>query len=340
LQQATKLATAALKQYELPGFRLRMLRQMPGKQLLRVSSPEKGNFLLRMYAPLTTRNGVVETKPHAVLRSEAGLRSQMLWLLDLRRTIRLPVPEPVPTVDGSLVGNVSIEDTPGPRHFDFALLRWIPGERKTNNFSLSEVFSLGSYAAKLHRHAEQYPTPEGFVRPRWDWDHLFGISSPLWNIGEIVFSKDEMNVLKVTAERVRQELQAIGEPRDAFGIIHRDLHPGNLLSHEGTLYAIDFDHCGWGYYLYDLTMSYMALARFGNRCKDMREALFEGYQRERPIPDDYWKHFEIYHAMGLVTRILPALGSFRNVPPDKVPEHPIWKAGRLQKNMKELVYGT
>jgi Ser/Thr protein kinase RdoA (MazF antagonist) len=337
LEQATRLAAVALEQYELPGLGLRMLGQMPGKLLFRVSSPEKGNFLLRMYAPSPARTGVEETKPHTVIRSEAGLRSQMLWLLDLRRTMRLPVPEPVATVDGSLVGYVSIEDIPVPRNFVFALLRWIPGEEKTYSFSLPEVFSLGSYIARLHRHAEQYTVPEGFVRPRWDWEYLFGASSPLWSVGEILFSEYEMEVLRVKAKRVRQELQQLEETGDAFGIIHRDLHPGNLLSHEGVLYAIDFDHCGWGYYMYDLTISYMSLARFRDRREDMGEALFEGYQRERTIPDDYWKYFETFRTMCLATRVLPALGSLRNVSSDKVSEQPIWKVGRMVENIKELV---
>jgi Ser/Thr protein kinase RdoA (MazF antagonist) len=264
----------------------------------------------------------------------------MLWLSDLRRTMRLPVPEPVAMLDGSLVGNVYTGDVPAPRKFAFVLLRWVPGEEKLNDFSVPEAFSLGSYIAKLHRHAEQYPIPEDFVRPRWDWQYMFGSSSPLWSVGPLLFSEEEMEVLKARAEWVRRDLQYIGESRDAFGIIHSDLHPGNLLNHEGILYALDFDHCGWGYYMYDLTMSYMGLGRFGARSEEMGEALFKGYQHERPIPRDHLERFETFRTMCLAARVIPAFARLKNVPPEEFAEHPMWKVGGLQKNMKALVSGA
>jgi Ser/Thr protein kinase RdoA (MazF antagonist) len=242
--------------------------------------------------------------------------------------------------DGSLVGNVYAEGTPSPRKFAFVLLRWIPGEEKLNDFSVTEAFSLGSYIARLHQHAEQYPVPEGFVRPRWDWEYMFGSSSPLWSVGPLLFSGDEMEVLKEKTERVRRDLQYIGESRDAFGVIHSDLHPGNLLSHEGVLYALDFDHCGWGYYMYDLTMSYMGLGRFKSRSEEMGEALFEGYQHERPIPREQLARFETFRTMCLAARVIPAFARLKDVPPEEISGHSMWKVGGLQKNMEALVSTT
>lgn len=329
-----------MRRYDLPSFGLRLLKGAHNKQIFRVSSPERGNFLLRMYVPPPVKTRVEEPRPITVIHSEAGLHSQMLWLLDLRRTMRLPVPEPVQLADGSLVGNVSVEGVSGSRNF--ALMRWIPGDLFTSismenaEGSRSSVFSLGSYIARLHRHAEQYTAPEGFLRPRWDWDYLFGPSSRLWSTGKAVFSEEEMEALRVTAERVRQELQATGETRDAFGMIHRDLHRGNLLHHEGTLYAIDFDHCGWGYYLYDLTMPYMQMAHFGHRCEEMREVFLEGYQRERSLPGNCQKRLEVFVAMRRATGIHSSLSALKGVPLSRVPAQPAWKIVALQKSLKAL----
>jgi Ser/Thr protein kinase RdoA (MazF antagonist) len=337
LEQATLLARAALRHYELPGFKLKLLKEQPNKQIFRVSSLQRGNFLLRMYVPPAVQTPGQETRTSTadtVIRSEAGLRSQMLWLADLRRTMRLPVPEPVAMVDGSLAGNVSVGSVPGSRNF--ALLRWVPGELKSGDLSSAQARSFGSYIARLHRHAEQYTVPEGFQRPRWDWEHLFGMSSLLWSRGEVVFSEEEMQALRITAERVRQELQATGETRDAFGIIHHDLHPENIVYHGGVLYAIDFDHCGWGYYLYDLAMPYSLLSRPGQPHADMREALLEGYQRERSLPEGYQKRLEVFVAMQQAMSIYSALGVLQRVPLARVPEQPIWKRGKLQHSIKKL----
>jgi Ser/Thr protein kinase RdoA (MazF antagonist) len=334
LEQATQLARAALRRYELPSFVLRSLKEERNKQIFRVSSPERGNFLLRMHVPPSVEPRVEETGPGPIIRSEAGLRSQMLWLLDLRRTMRVPVPEPVPMVDGSLAGTVSLGSVPESRNF--VLLRWVPGELKRDALSSAEVLSFGTYIARLHRHAEQYAAPEGFVRPQWNWEHLFGTASLLWSRGEVVFSEEEMEALRVTAERVRQELQTTGVAREAFGMIHRDLHPGNLLYHEGVLYAIDFDHCGWGYYLYDLAMPYSQLAPYGKRRADMREALLDGYQRERSLPGGYQERLKVFVAMRRATAIHSALGGLGGVPLAKVPAQPVWKTGVLQRSIKEL----
>ena len=43
--------------------------------------------------------------------------------------------------------------------------------------------------------------------------------------------------------------------RTATGLIHADLHYENFLFHDGVARAIDFDDCGWGFYLYDVAVT-------------------------------------------------------------------------------------
>jgi Ser/Thr protein kinase RdoA (MazF antagonist) len=317
---------------------------------VRVVSPSKGSFLLRLYEPLPgpewepakrdvlrlseVKRDVLrlsEVKRDVLRLSEVGLRSQMLWLSDIRRTVRLPVPEPVPTADGSFVGCTSAEGVPGS--LLFVLLRWIPGvHKKSDNRAPSDAFAIGSYIAKLHGHAERYSPPNGFARPRWDWDYLFGESALLWRFGEALFSEDELEMLCSTSKLVRGKLLALGEDRSVFGMIHRDLHPGtNILFHQGVVYAIDFDHCGWGYYLYDLARTYILL---GGAPMRMRETLLEGYQSERALPDNYREALELFVTMRLVEKINVQLSKVRLVPPREIPS--TWKTTSLQPNVKWL----
>lgn len=51
--------------------------------------------------------------------------------------------------------------------------------------------------------------------------------------------------------QARPLLSAAG---DDNGLIHADLHHGNLLLHEGALTAIDFDDCAYGSFAFDLAM--------------------------------------------------------------------------------------
>lgn len=236
---------------------------------------------------------------------EAALRSQLFWMAALHRETDLAVPEPIPTLDSSLTSHVSVEDALAPRRC--VLQRLMPGESKMESVSPGDLSLVGLYIARLHRHAERFSVPEGFLRPRWDWDHVFGDSAQLWSRGEAIYSGNEMAVFRAAAERVRRNLQILGEDRSSFGIIHCDLLPQNFVFHRGTACAVDFDLCGWGYYLFDLAWMFRALGDYGSYCAPMRAALLEGYQRERPLPEGYQNHFRTCMAMragDLVNRVL------------------------------------
>lgn len=334
LLKAEKLAEAALKQYGLQDADFGLLRD-GGKQLFCVSS-SRGNFVLRIYnRPPQTDDLAAERR--AERRSERAVRSQMRWLSDLRNDTRLPVPEPVPTLDGSLVGRVKVDSVPTSR--TFALLRWIPGETKKGNLTLSETYSLGAHVARMHRYAESYSAPKDFARPRWDYDYLFGESSLLWTLGRQVFSNNEMRVLVSTAERIQQNLQDFGESSEIFGIIHGDLHSANFIAHNGVMYVIDFDECGYGYYLYDLTPTYLNLRRtHPESYETMRKALLDGYQSVRPLTDEELERLNLFVSMRLLARVEKVLTSLRRVPVDEILAKPamLWKSHRLWEAMEFL----
>jgi Ser/Thr protein kinase RdoA (MazF antagonist) len=67
------------------------------------------------------------------------------------------------------------------------------------------------------------------------------------------------------------------------GLIHADLHFGNaVFRDDGTLSAIDFDDCGYGFYAYDLCVPLLnieGLVKKHSKLKmaTMRESLLKGY---------------------------------------------------------------
>lgn len=290
-------AKAALERYGLRGARFAWLKgeEGQGKLLFRVQSPARGRFLLRIHEPRH--------------RTEDALRSELLWLQALRRETSLAVPEPVPALDGSLVSAVSFEGEPRR----CVLLSWQPGRHKMVSLSPLDLSLAGQYVARLHRHSERYAAPEGFVGSRaWDWDWLFGEAVPLWNKGESVYSPGEMDVFRAAAERVRRDLQELGQDSSVFGAIHRDLIPRNLVFRDGEVYAIDFENCGWGYYLFDLAVTISALEYYGGRCAPMQAAFLDGYQRERPLPEG--QYLETFMAMRVVRRVNRVLASPTRLP--------------------------
>jgi Ser/Thr protein kinase RdoA (MazF antagonist) len=278
-------AEAALEQYGLRDAQSVLLKEGSDqrKLIFRVDSPTQGRFLLRIYK---------------LFRHSENLMPELLWLQALRREMPLSVPEPIPASDGSLVTHVS--RARGSEARRCVLLRWLPGGRKKADMNRANLSLAGSQVARLHRHCEQYGVPEGLVFPHeWGWDWVFGEAAPLWSKGESVYSPNEMDVFRATAERIRKDLQDLGAGSDVFGIIHRDLHPNNLLFHDGKAYVIDFEVCGWGYYLFDMAV---ALSSLENRAP-LQAAFIEGYRRERPLPESHWSYLQTFVAMRLVQRV-------------------------------------
>ncbi len=73
-------------------------------------------------------------------------------------------------------------------------------------------------------------------------------------VGELVSAADAA-LVEAAIETVRVATRELGAQPDTFGLIHADLHQENYLFHGGMARAIDFDDCGWGFYLYDLAVT-------------------------------------------------------------------------------------
>jgi Ser/Thr protein kinase RdoA (MazF antagonist) len=255
------------------------------KLVFRVESPTRGRFLLRVYK---------------LARHRENLVPELLWLQALQREMPLSVAEPIPTADGSLVGYASPEWASEPRRC--VLLRWLPGRREKADMTPANLSLAGSHIARLHRYSEQHGVPEGLVFPHvWDWDWVFGETTPLWNKrGRSVYSPNELDAFRAAAERVRQDLQELGKDSNVFGIIHRDVHMNNILFYDSEAYVIDFEVCGWGYYLFDVAVTLSSMSGHG---APLQVALVEGYQRERPLSENHWRYLETFMAMRLVQRV-------------------------------------
>ncbi len=291
LQRLRRLAAEAIERYDLRGARLTFLRQI-NNTLFRVDAQAHGRFLLRIH--------------NLARHSNEEIRSEFVWLEALRREAHLIVPEPVPARDGSLWIEVLAEGVPEPRRC--VLLRWVPGRRKISRLRPVDLLACGLYMARLHQHSAQWSAPEGFVRPRWDWNRLFGNRAMLWRKGPGVFSESDLSIFRAVSERLLQQLEQLGEGKQVFGLIHSDLHPSNFLFHRGQVAAIDFDDAGWGYYMFDMAVMLTELDDYRERSASMQAKFLEGYQRGRPLPEGFEQNLATFKAIRIVDLVNWVLG--------------------------------
>jgi Ser/Thr protein kinase RdoA (MazF antagonist) len=307
----TPLVRMALERYGLRGAGLRELRE-GFVRVFRVVGSKREEFCLRMYDLPAEGEHASHPAPPPGRPSLGQLRAQLLWLSALGRETPLLVPELIPAVDGSLMVYVSSEGEAQPheRGRQCVLLRWVPGKHKRDEqLGPTDASLLGSYVAGLHNHAQRYAPPEPSMFPRWDWHWAFGEAVPLWREGRQSYSASEMAIFEVAARRVHEDLQELGYGRDAFGPIHRDLHLSNILFHARRVGVIDFDLCGLGHYLLDLSAVLNALRLSAIRSQRldrfwrMREIFFDSYERECSPPQDYRRHLMTFRAMRQVARV-------------------------------------
>lgn len=292
------LARSALVQYDLRDASFELVKKWQNKHLFRVNSAGE-DFLLRAYAP-----------PHAKRLepsfSEQALRSKLVWMEALRREAGLQVPEPVRASGNALTVQASAEGVPQPH--TALLLRWVPGTVKTvDELSAENLYLFGQHAARLHLHAESYAHPEGFFRPKWDWNRLFGERARLWRVGRRAFSESEMRVFAAIAERSQRDLGKMGKSRKTYGIVHRDLQPENIVFGAGKAAAIDFEGCGWSYYMYDLAVMLLRLEERGDDYSSLKTAMLEGYSRVRSLPRDHQRLLRTFVAMRIVDKVTVTL---------------------------------
>jgi Ser/Thr protein kinase RdoA (MazF antagonist) len=102
---------------------------------------------------------------------------------------------------------------------------------------------------------------------------------------------------------MRQAMLALGTGADAYGLIHADLHMDNVLFCYGEARAIDFDDCGFGYWIYDF-VSALCDWQDAEAWPRYREALLDGYVRVCPLPEAQLPYLDLFMAGGQVSLML------------------------------------
>ncbi|MFJ5486447.1 phosphotransferase enzyme family protein, partial [Hansschlegelia beijingensis] len=90
------------------------------------------------------------------------------------------------------------------------------------------------------------------------------------------------DVLDRAADVLRRRLRAYGASPERFGLIHGDLRLANLLVDGDRLGVIDFDDCGFSWFLYDFAaaVSFMEHEPF---IPELEDAWLSGYSEVAPI---------------------------------------------------------
>jgi len=213
--------------------------------------------------------------------SPAAIDSELAWMEALRRQAGVRTPAVLSATDGRQV--VAVEDpaTGQVRHcvmFEF-LAGHEPAEDDADRFE-----ELGALTARMHRHARSWQRPPGFTRFRWDADAAFGPEARWgrWQEG-VGVGPAEHEVLGRLEATLRRRLARFGTGPERFGLVHADTRLANLLVDDGQVSVIDFDDCGFSWYLYDLGTT-VSFFEHQPQVPELVDRWLAGYRSQADLP--------------------------------------------------------
>jgi len=237
-------------------------------EIVLITVSENATFLVR-----------VDGEPYAVTRvarpgyiAGDAFESEVAWVAALSADGVVPVPQALPTLTGRYVA------TSGP--WSCVSYRFVPGQILEDVADpVPHYREIGRMTARLHEHAMTWRPPRGFTRHSWELADMIGPAAR-WGRWEgagqddALLGRAQEAALAVIAEAPRGP--------DAWGLIHADLRPSNIMVDDGALTVIDFDDCGYSWYLYDFAAALSFIEHLPD-APTMAQEWVAGYADVRPL---------------------------------------------------------
>jgi Ser/Thr protein kinase RdoA (MazF antagonist) len=209
--------------------------------------------------------------------SEQAIRSELNWLMALHQHDGIETAAPIAARDGSLIQSLASAALPEPRHA--VMFTFLSGQEPSEDDLIGPFERLGTVSAHMHDQARRWSLPAGFTRQVWDHDGALGARSiwGRWQDG-IGMTADRRQLFTRLSETIDRRLAQFGRARDRFGLVHADIRLANLLVENDVTKVIDFDDCGFGWFLYDVGTA-LSFIEHRSDVPDLVAAWLRGYRK-------------------------------------------------------------
>lgn len=263
LERLAGVAASALQRYDLPPGAAAKMINLSENATYRIDDPASGKrWALRVH-----REGY---------HSRRAIASELAWQLALKADGAIVTPSPIRGKDGELIQCVGHPGLPRPRNV--VLFEWEEGqEPAATDFAGFEL--LGETAARMHAQVKAWQRPSWFERHTWDFDTSLG-DHPHWGRWRdgMGMTPEIARVMGDTVALIGHRLERFGKGAERFGLVHGDMRLANLLMDGRTVKVIDFDDCGFSWFLYDCATT-VSFFEHQPEVPDLIKAWVRGYRR-------------------------------------------------------------
>lgn len=231
----------------------------------RVDCADGQRFVLRVHKP--------------GYHQRADIESELAWLNALQEA-GIPVPQPIAGLDGRHVQQ-GLSDSGAV--LNLVLFHWVNGAEPNEDVDPSAFKRLGAITARLHQHSQQWQRPTSFQRMAWNHSSMVGPQGHWgdWRAAGELDTSDQA-LIQEALQRVARELDSYGQDKRRYGLIHADLRLTNLLIDREQTQVIDFDDCGFGWYMHDLAAA-LSFFEHHPRLDDWIDNWLAGYTSVAPL---------------------------------------------------------
>jgi len=276
LTRARQVALTALEQYHLVWEHITFI-QLSDSITYRIEASLGEKYLLRIHADRCTREQI---------------RSELILLQFLSQDAGMTVPTGLASRDGSCILEVATEE--GFRKPYVTIMRWVEGEAPQGEMTDSDAYNMGIMAGNLHAAVAQFNPPGHFVRPTVGIESFREEVARLGAYYDRFLSEAAWEMYQSAANQILSSLAEMMKTNDNYGLLHGDLHTGNIVFHEGMPYPIDFGRVSYGYYLYDVASTILSLS------PNHRAMFMQGYLKVRSLTEEDLQHLETFFVMVMI----------------------------------------
>ena len=156
------------------------------------------------------------------------------------------------------------------------LFTWLDGEELGDEPTEEMMRATGRAMAHMHAASRETELPQGAELPTVD--DMFWAYGDAITPSELVTEGEKAVLARAveTIEKTTAEMYARTKPQ----LIHADIHPWNVMWHDGDVSVFDFDDCVIGLPAQDI-----AVTLYYNDTAEQDAAFLAGYQEVAALPD-------------------------------------------------------
>ena len=224
------------------------------------------------------------------------LESELSWIACLGEQTDIKMPRIIPDKEGKFLCEINGYVCTMFSFLEGSTLRGIEGKTLEKY-----LFEIGKIAAVLHNQVQQWKEAGDLSRFTWDFEDLIGEKARVgdWK-AHPGLTKDEREIFEKAVPIIKKRLENYGKSPDRYGLIHSDLNINNVIVNGEIVQILDFDDCGFGWFLYDLSTSVL---EYDVGIEDKINAWIRGYETVRMLSDEDKAMIPTFIVMRKIVRI-------------------------------------